>query len=526
MKTAIIIGGGPAGLTAAFELITRTDIIPVIIEADGQVGGISKTINYKGNKIDIGGHRFFSKSEKVLDWWFQFLPVDPSFNNSNVELNYQNRRTEVKSHQIPGADADKIMLVRKRKSRIFYNNKLFNYPLSLSAATISKLGLIKTTRAGISYLRSKLFPRSPELTLEDFFINRFGYELYDTFFKDYTAKVWGVPCDKIPASWGQQRVKNLDITRLIYHAVKSLFVNNKRLDQKGTSTSLIEQFLYPKYGPGQMWETVAGEIVKRGGEIRLNSAVTSIIGDNSNRLSGVKVTDLGSGNQTILHGDYFFSTMPVKELIESSVSLPVPEDVRHVSSQLQYRDFLIVGLLSEKLLFKENDGSPIADNWIYLQDKNITAGRLQLFHNWSPFMVSKPGDKWLGVEYFCNETDELWNLPDSEITAKAVGEISGMGLLRAEDVKDSLVVRIKKAYPSYHGAYKDFDIVQKYLTTIENLYPIGRNGMHRYNNSDHSMLTAMAAVDNIIAGNADKTDIWKINTEDDYHESDSTKSNG
>jgi protoporphyrinogen oxidase len=518
VKTAVIIGAGPAGLTAAFELLTRTDIKPIIIEADKQVGGISKTIDYKGNKIDIGGHRFFSKSQKVLDWWLQFLPLDPLFNNGEVRIQYQNQTADLSTHSNLPLDPDKVMLVRKRKSRIFYNNTLFDYPLSLSGATVSKLGIWKTVRAGVSYLRAKALPRKPETTLEDFFINRFGFELYDTFFKDYTAKVWGVPCNKIPASWGQQRVKNLDVAKLLTHAVRSVFVSNKRLDQKGTSTSLIEQFLYPKYGPGQMWETVAEEIIKLGGEIKLNTAVTQLTGDNKDAIAAVEITNLQNDQKNFLRADYFFSTMPVKELIGVTKSLPVPAAVQEIAGQLEYRDFLIVGLLTDKLLFTEKDGSPITDNWIYLQDKNVTAGRLQLFHNWSPFMIAQPGHKWLGVEYFCNEQDAFWNLPDGHVAATAVSEIVSMGLIDARDVKDTLVVRIKKAYPSYYGAYKDFGQVEAYLNTIHNLFPIGRNGMHRYNNSDHSMLTAMASVDNIINGITDKTNIWQINTGDEYHE--------
>ena len=516
--TAIIIGAGPAGLTAAYELLTKTDIIPIIIEADRQVGGISKTIDYKGNKIDIGGHRFFSKSKRVLDWWLHFMPLESEFNASEVELHYQNQKiSHIPGHSII-TDENKVMLVRKRKSRIFYQKKLFDYPLSLSGSTLSSLGLVKTMKTGLSYFYAKIFPVNPELTLEEFFINRFGKELYETFFKTYTEKVWGVPCDKIPASWGRQRVKNLNIGKLVGHAIKTMFKANKSIDQKGTSTSLIEQFLYPKFGPGQMWETVAAEITKLGGKVLLNTAVTSVTGDASNNIRSVEYMDLQTGIKASLAGDYFFSTMPIKELFNNMPGLTVPEEIKKIAGALEYRDFLIVGILADRLVLNEKDGSPITDNWIYIQGKNIEAGRLQFFHNWSPFMISGSQNKWIGVEYFCNNTDALWNLPDQELSAKAIAEMETIGIVNRVDVKDTLVVRVKNAYPSYHGAYKDFDRVQHYLNTIENLFPIGRNGMHRYNNSDHSMLTAMAAVENIISGQKDKTNIWEINTEENYHE--------
>lgn len=518
MKKAIIIGAGPAGLTAAYELLTKTDIIPIILEADTQVGGISKTINHNGNKIDIGGHRFFSKSDIVIKWWLQFLPLETRHTDKLLNLGYQNQKTSVVIDSAYPPDSDKVMLVRPRKSRIFYNQKLFEYPLKLNTNTIAKLGIGKTFKAGFSYLHAKLFPLKPEHSLEQFFINRFGRELYKTFFEDYTEKVWGVPCSKIPASWGQQRVKNLDVGGLLWHALKSVFTTNKSIDQKGTSTSLIEQFLYPKYGPGQMWETVAAEITRLGGTIILNTAVTRINGNQGNRILSVDAQDLQSGQQQRFDGDYFISTMPVREFIGNSHDLDVPDNIRQTVSALGYRDFLIVGLLADRLTIVEKDGSPISDNWIYIQDKNIRAGRLQFFHNWSPGMIASEGNKWIGVEYFCDESEPFWNQTDAELSATAIREMEKIGVLNAADVKDRLVVRVKKAYPSYYGAYKDFPLVQEYLNSIPNLFPVGRNGMHRYNNSDHSMLTAMAAVNNILTGRLDKSNIWEINTEEEYHE--------
>jgi len=517
MKTAIIIGAGPAGLTAAYELLTKTDIVPIIIEADKQAGGLSKTIHYHGNKIDIGGHRFFSKSKKIIDWWLRFLPLENSLSGKTVSIQYHNQQSDYDSApaQVTG---EKVMLLRKRKSRVFFRKKLFDYPLQLNFRTLRKLGLVKTMQIGYSYLYAKLFPRKPELNLEDFFINRFGKNLYKTFFKDYTEKVWGVPCDKIPASWGQQRIRNLNVGKLILHSARSVFSRNTRLDQKGTHTSLIEQFLYPKFGPGQMWETVAEEILKRKGIILLNTKVTAICGDKNQKILSVETTDVVTGKKTIINGDYFFSTMPVKELIENSRDLHVPAETREIASSLEYRDFLIVGILADRLLLKEKNGEPVTDNWIYVQDKNIKAGRLQFFHNWSPFMIAQPDQQWIGVEYFCNETDAFWQLPDKDLADQAIGEMESIGVLESSAVKDTVVIKVKKAYPSYYGSYKDFNKVQDFLNSITNLFPVGRNGMHRYNNSDHSMLTAMEAVDNIIAGRWDKSNIWEINTEEDYHE--------
>lgn len=521
METALIIGAGPAGLTAAYELLVKTDIIPIIIESDSQVGGLSKTIDYHGNKIDIGGHRFFSKSEKVISWWLQFLSLEAGYDENALQIHYQNQKAIHQVSRPNNVDNDKIMLVRKRKSRVLFRKKLFDYPLSLSLLTLKKLGVSKTIRTCVSYVQAKVFPEKPEETLEQFFKNRFGKELYETFFKDYTEKVWGVPCNKLPASWGHQRVKNLNVGKLISHAIKSIFKSNTSIDQKGTSTSLIEQFLYPKYGPGQMWETVADKIKLAGGSLLLNTVVTGICGDGVNKILSVEAKDNITGHTKEFKADYFFSTMPVKELICNMSILPLPEEIKEIAHDLEYRDFLIVGILTDELLLKESDGTAITDNWIYIQEKNIKAGRLQLFHNWSPFMIANPNDKWIGVEYFCNETDSFWNLSDTELSNFAISEMELIGILERNKVKDTFVVRVKKAYPSYHGSYTNFSKVQQFLNTIENLFPIGRNGMHRYNNSDHSMLTAMAAVANIISERKDKTNIWEINTEDEYHEGES-----
>ncbi|MBS1933804.1 MAG: NAD(P)/FAD-dependent oxidoreductase [Bacteroidetes bacterium] len=516
MKKAIIIGAGPAGLTAAYELLTKTEIVPVIIEKESQVGGLSKTINFKGNRIDIGGHRFFSKSEKIIDWWLKFLPLDENVKDTHITINYQHKDAGLIVQEF--GRGENVMLLRPRKSHIYYRRKFFDYPLRLNMATARNLGFSKITAIGFSYLYAKLFPIKQEENLAQFFCNRFGKKLYETFFKDYTEKVWGVPCEKIPSSWGKQRVKNLNISGLLKHALVSVFNTNKTIDQKGTTTSLIEQFLYPKYGPGQMWETVASEIIKLGGEIHLNTNLESLTGNGNHKIESAVVKNKYTNEEYILHADYFFSTMPVKDLIGGLKNMQVTNEIQTISSGLEYRDFLIVGILLSELALTGSTAGDITDNWIYIQDKQVKAGRIQFFNNWSPFMVNNADNKWLGVEYFCNKEDFFWQQSDEAITMQAIQEMENIGILKKENVKDSTVVKVEKAYPSYYGSYEYFEKVKQYLNTIENLYPIGRNGMHRYNNSDHSMLTAMAAVENIIEGRKLNDNIWEINTEDDYHE--------
>ena len=515
MRKAIIIGAGPAGLTAAYELLTRTDIIPILIENDIQVGGLSKTVDYKGNKIDLGGHRFFSKSQKVLDWWLNILPLQEEAGD-DIRIRYHNKTTVV-SNTASQVNEEGRMMVRPRKSRIFYRGNFFDYPLQLNWRTARNLGAGKMLLIGLSYLKAKFFPVKPEKSLADFFINRFGKSLYETFFKDYTEKVWGVSCDSLPATWGQQRIKDLSVSKVIWHAVKKVFSSDKTINQTETSTSLIEQFLYPQCGPGQMWETVAKRVIEMGGTIIMNNAVfETVIGDDC-LVKSIKIKNNNTKEVQELSGDYFFSTMPVKELIGGLRLIEVPDSVSKAASSLGYRDFLIVGILASKMAVKDNEDK-LTDNWIYIQDKNILAGRMQLFHNWSPYMVTDPTKVWIGVEFFCNETDQFWNETDETISLTAIKEMEQIGLLNKNDVLDTIVVKAPKAYPSYFGGYENFEDIKAFTDTVDNLFLIGRNGMHKYNNSDHSMLTAMTAVDNIITGRKDKSNIWDINTEDEYHE--------
>ncbi len=519
-KRAIIIGAGPAGLTAAYELLTRSDVRPIVLEASDMMGGISRTVNHRGNRIDIGGHRFFSKSDRVMQWWLDMLPLENGADDA-FQIKYQNQSRDVNSTGVrrdPQVDED-VMLVRGRKSRIFFLRKFFDYPISLSAQTIMNLGPIRLTKILFSYLRTRAFPIANEQNLEQFFINRFGNELYRTFFKSYTEKVWGVPCHEISAAWGAQRIKGLSITKALTHAATKLLRRGGDLSQKGTETSLIERFMYPKLGPGQMWETCAEKVERLGGQILRQTCVDRIVTD-GDRVVAIEAVSTDTGDRFTLPADYVFSTMPVKELIRS-IRGTVPSNVREVSEGLVYRDFMTVGLLVKQLLISDqtSEGKKLlADNWIYIQEPDVKVGRLQIFNNWSPYLVADPSKVWLGMEYFCNEGDDLWSLSDKEMKAFGVAELASLGFIQHSDVVDSTVIRMPKTYPAYFGSYDRFDEIRDYVDRFENLFLVGRNGMHRYNNQDHSMLTAMVAVDNIIAGRTDKKNIWDVNTEGAYHE--------
>jgi protoporphyrinogen oxidase len=528
-RTAVIIGAGPAGLTAALELLRRSGktstgapaIRPIVLEADDSIGGISRTIQYKGNRMDIGGHRFFSKSERVMQWWLDLMPIADEGAGHQV-ISYQNRHRSLKAlhaHTQPGADPELVMLVRPRRSRIYFLRRFFDYPITLTADTLGKLGLARTAQVGISYIKARLHQRRPEKSLEDFLINRFGRQLYLTFFKSYTEKVWGVRCDQISAEWGAQRIKGLSLTSAVVHFVKRAFTtrrNGADLSQKNTETSLIEQFLYPMHGPGQLWEHVADLVRQQGGEVLTGWRVDRIETDGGNRVVAVEAKGKNDDRRRF-DADYCFSTMPVTELVRS-LNQVAPANVQQVVDGLMYRDFITVGLLVDRLLVTEPDGSPLKDTWIYVQEPDVLLGRLQIFNNWSPHMVADPSKIWIGLEYFCYQTDELWRMPDEEIQRFAIAEIEKIGLARSADVRDGHVVRVPKTYPAYFGTYDRFDEIRHWVDRLENLFLVGRNGMHKYNNQDHSMLTAMTAVDNILAGVTDKSMLWEINTEQDYHE--------
>jgi len=532
-KIAVIAGAGPAGLTAALELLRTTDVKPIIYEADNVVGGISRTARYNGNRMDIGGHRFFSKSDTVMDWWQGILPLQGAASKDDIAIGRSVPLTK------GGPDPEKtdyVMLCRSRLSRILFLRKLFNYPVSLNGDTIRNLGLWRMFKIGLSYLKVQLLPAREEKSLEDFMINRFGVELYRTFFRDYTEKVWGVPCSKISPDWGGQRIKGLSITKTVVHAVKQIFAGKKKesstangsdIRQKDTETSLIGQFLYPKYGPGQLWETVAEKILELGGEIRMNAKVVGVNRDECGKRVMSVFVDNGRFTENV-SCDYFLSTMPVKELVSAmdNVKNPVPAEVKRVADGLVYRDFITVGLLLDKLLIKNpaKPGTPesklkfVADNWIYVQESDVKLGRIQIFNNWSPYLVADPEKVWIGLEYFATEGDEMWRMPDDEFIKFAIAELDKIDVARPDAVRDSVVFHIKKAYPAYFGTYGEFNKIREYVDPIENMFLMGRNGMHKYNNMDHSMLAAMEVVKCIREKSTDKTALWNVNSEEEYHE--------
>lgn len=539
-KIAIIIGAGPAGLTAAYELLDKTDIKPVIYEATEDTGGISKTVYYKGNRIDIGGHRFFSKSERIMKWWQNILPLQGAPSKDDKVLGREIPLSKECLHRPIGAKkpkkcrapdpekTDEVMLNRSRLSRIFFLRKFFDYPVSLNYNTFANLGIKRTIKIGLGYIKSSLHKINEENSLEDFFINRFGVELYHTFFKDYTEKVWGVKCSDIAADWGAQRIKGLSIKKAVVHSLKKSFSRDNfsknkdpSISQKNVETSLIGQFMYPKYGPGQMWEKVAELVTQSGGEIYHKQRVVGLE-SNENNITTVKVRDEETGKVETVRGDYFFSTMPIRDLINSFES-KVPADVREVAQGLMYRDFITVGLLLNKMKIKNETKNKtinniVPDNWIYIQERDVKIGRLQIFNNWSPYMVADNDNVWIGLEYFCNEGDWMWNMSDDEFTDFAIDELAKIDIIEKKDVLDSIVIHMQKTYPAYFGTYNRFDSVRNFTDRFQNLFLIGRNGMHRYNNMDHSMLTAMKAVENIISGVTSKDNIWSVNAEEEYQE--------
>jgi protoporphyrinogen oxidase len=516
--TAVIIGAGPAGLTAALELLRRTDVRPIVIEASDGVGGISRTVNFKGYRMDLGGHRFFSKSDWVMNWWQEILPLEPGAATASATISYRNAHRTLDLETTPAAcaDADKVMLLRRRLSRIYFLRKFFDYPLKLNVATVANLGPLRFTRVCLSYAWASLFPRRPEKSLEDFLVNRFGRELYRMFFKSYTEKVWGVPCEEISAEFGAQRIKALSLRKAVLHMLKQAVPAGSRRERPATETSLIERFLYPKFGPGQLWEEVAARVREGGGEVRMLT-VAEVVRTAGGRATEIVVRDLQTNRTHALTADYVISTMPVCDLV-AGLDPPAPEDVRRIAAELPYRAFITVGMLVHKMKGRRAGYHFPPDNWIYVQESDVRLGRLQIFNNWSPALVQDPTKVWLGLEYFCSQDDELWTLSDTDMRALATKELEKIDLIDAADVIDATVVRVPKAYPAYFGSYSEFGRVRAHLDSIANIFLVGRNGMHRYNNQDHSMLTAKAAVEAIASGRADKDAIWSINVDDEYHE--------
>ncbi len=515
-KTAVIIGAGPAGLTAALELLRQTDIKPLVLEESPFVGGISRTVNNDGNRMDIGGHRFFSKNQEVMAWWESMMPIQGSPSLDDILLE---RDKELVQGGPDPEKEDRVMLLRDRVSRIFFLRHFFDYPISIKWSTFAGMGLWNTIRVGWGYLVSTLH-KLPETSLENFYVNRFGRPLYEMFFEDYTEKVWGVHPSKIGADWGAQRVKGLSVMSILKDVLTKPF-RKKSIDQQKVETSLIERFIYPKYGPGQLWETVASEVKKAGGEIRLLSKVTGIVAEEG-KVTAVEV-ETGGVKETI-PCDYIFSSMPVKDLVAAVKGVETPSTVADVASGLPYRDFITVGVLVKKLKItngtkiKTYDGR-VPDTWIYVQERDVKVGRLQIFNNWSPYMVSDyKGTMYVGMEYFCDEGDKLWEMPDKEFVDMALGELEKIGVADRGDVLKADRIKVKKAYPAYFGTYKEISKVREWLDGFQNLFCIGRNGQHRYNNMDHSMLTAMEAVRCIKENISSKDNVWEVNTEKEYHE--------
>jgi protoporphyrinogen oxidase len=511
----VIIGAGPAGLTAAWELAEAGVREVTVLEATRAVGGLSQSVEYKGNRIDIGGHRFFSKSDWVMDWWTRMLPLaaSPGLDAGDRELvlAYQGKTRTLAAVASASESDARVMLVRRRLSRIYFDGKFFDYPLKLNAGTALKLGLWRCAQFGASYAWAMLFPRKPEKSLEDFFINRFGRRLYLQFFKDYTEKVWGTPCDQISAEWGAQRVKSLSIAKALLHALLKPFRNLGPGSLGGAQqTSLIERFLYPKTGPGLMWETTADRLRARGLRLQFDSPVTKLEHE-AGRIRAA-VVRRADGSESRYEADSFISTMPVRDLV-LGLSPPAPAAPSEIAGGLEYRDFITVGLLYRRLA-----RDPVPDNWIYVQEAGVKVGRLQIFNNWSPYLVRDPETVWIGMEYFCREGDALWKMSDGDLQHLGIEEMRRLRLALPEDHLDGVVIRMPKAYPGYYGSYARFGELREYLDRIPNLFLAGRNGMHRYNNQDHSMLSAKKAVEAILAGSADKSAIWAVNIDDEYHE--------
>jgi protoporphyrinogen oxidase len=459
----IIIGAGPAGLTAAYQLVKR-NIRPIVIEKSNQVGGLARTEDYKGYRFDIGGHRFFTHLQEVEQLWEEVL----------------------------GEEFIKVA----RLSRIYYQGRYFNYPLNIFN-TLSNLGIVESLLILLSYFKAKLWPHPEEKTFEHWVINRFGQRLYQKFFKTYTEKVWGIFCTTIQADWAAQRIKGLSLKTVVSNA---LFSNNHN-----RAKTLIHEFHYPVLGPGIMWQRFQELIEGQGGVTHLNSEVVRF------KLKGNRIQEVSliQGEKTIgIPGENFFSSIPLTELI-FRLDPPAPNEVLVAAHHLTYRSFVLVGLII-------NRGDLFPDQWIYVHSPEVKVGRIQNFRNWSPKMVPDPKKTSLGMEYFCTEGDEIWRMPDIELLKLAKRELVHLGMAEAAEVEDGVVYRQPKAYPVYNNDYQQhLQVIQRFLVTIENLQTIGRNGLHRYNNQDHSMLTGMLAVENILGANHD---LWELNKNQEYLE--------
>lgn len=514
MRKVYVIGAGPAGLTAAYELLKQSkDYEVTVLEESDAIGGISKTVNYKGNRMDMGGHRFFSKVPEVNAWWDSILPMQGSPTKDDIMLT---RPMPVSAGGPDPEKEDQVMLTRHRVSRILFDGSFYDYPISLKPETLKNFGFLTTMKVGFSYLAS-VFHKLPETNLENFYINRFGRKLYSMFFEYYTENLWGRHPREIDASWGAQRTKGLSIFAIIKDFFGRIFhVKNRKVE-----TSLIEEFKYPKLGPGQLWEVTADKITQMGGTIIKNARVTGLHKDENNHLTSL--TYEKNGEKITVDGDIFISSMPVKDLVGGMND--VPAEPGRIAAGLPYRDYMTVGVLVPKLNLINKTAiktvsNIVPDCWIYVQERKVMMGRFQIYNNWSPYMIKDlENTVWVGLEYFVNEGDQYWTMSDEAFSKFAVDEMVKMGLISSPDVvMDTHVERVKKAYPAYFDTYDEMDTLIDYLKTIDNLYCVGRNGQHRYNNIDHSMVTSFETVKNILHGVKSKDNIWNVNTDKEYHE--------
>ena len=517
-KKVVIIGAGPAGLTMAQELLKengKEKFDVTILEESQEIGGISKTVKYNGNRMDIGGHRFFSKDERVMNFWEDLMPIQGVNSFDDEKLGREKPLKEGGPN--PEVDDD-VMLIRQRVSRIYYLKKFFDYPISMKMQTFKNMGLWRTIKAGFSYLKAAIFKRK-ENSLEDFYINRFGKVLYSMFFEKYTEKLWGRHPSEISADWGAQRVKGISIKAVVKDMFHKAF---GKKNSENTETSLIEQFWYPKYGPGHLWETLAKRVQEEGASLKKGYSVKKLNFNENNKI--VSVDCEVNGKIETIEADIFVSSMPMNDLVAGFSGVDVPSEIKDIAKGLPFRDFMTVGLLVDKLNLENKTniktlGNIVPDCWIYVQEPQVTMLRIQIFNNWSPYLVKDAENKvWIGLEYTCMEGDKYWNMSDKEFIDFAIDELVSMNIISKDQVEDSHREKIKKAYPAYFDTYKDIDKLIEYVDKIDNLYCIGRNGQHRYNNMDHSMVTAIEAAKNIKNGITDKSNIWNVNTDKEYHE--------
>ncbi len=531
-KHVLVIGAGPAGISFVDRLLALSDnFIVTILEKSEYIGGISKTVNFEGNRIDIGGHRFFSKSDEVMHWWAQKFPVSIEDNNQGIELKYQGKTKAIPEGFRIASKSEKessnVLLLRNRKSRIIHEKKLYDYPLKINKKTLSNIGILRLIKVSLSYIKSKASSSKPA-SLEEFIISRFGNTLYKMFFESYTEKVWGRHPSEISAEWGAQRIKGLSIRKILQDIATKAFAQLKReedvdISQKTIETSLIERFLYPKFGPGQIWEHVAKELKQRQNvTIHMESMLTGIKVDNEINKAEVEYCS-SEGLVKNLDCDYVISTMPISHLVEcltingkgSTLSASTIDSAK----QLPYRDFITVGILLHD--FHGPKGETLDDTWLYVQEPNVKVGRIQIFNNWSPFMVKSKEHKWVGLEYFCQQGDQLWSMSKDQLIELALQELCELGLCVKSDFLKGTVLKEEKTYPAYFDSYSDIESIKDELIQVKPLFLIGRNGMHKYNNQDHSMLTAFRTAELIASDctdSASKETVWDVNTEQEYHE--------